>query len=242
LVLPIEATALEAAAAAAAAEAAAAAAAGGTRGCGLRAMVAVCNGFVELRATTLTFVLPVRVGLDTVVFEAAAGEAVRAGLAAVEGLRGFGLVAGGDVVPAVVHVEGSVGVSVGGGGDDAGVVVVGGVVVGSGSLTEPITVEVLDLLRLKSPEKYPALRDSISVVFPTPLWPKTFTLIFPMGVVWGISCSMYSSQQESLFSRFSKSLISPWPCDRAASSGVTPSLFLTSIRHPARHRHRTTSV
>ena len=123
LVLPIE-----------AAEAAAAAvAAGGTRGCGLRAMVAVCNGFVELRATTLTFVLPVRVGLDTVVFEAAAGEAVRAGLAGVVGLRGFGLVAGGDVVPAVVHVEGSVGVSVGGGGDDAGVVVVGGVVVGSGS-------------------------------------------------------------------------------------------------------------
>jgi len=235
LVLPIEAAALEAAAAVAAA-------AGGTRGCGLRAMVAVCNGFVELRATTLTFVLPVRVGLDTVAFEAAAGEAVRAGLAAVEGLRGFGLVAGGDVVPAVVHVEGPVGVSVGGGGDDAGVVVVGGVVVGSGSLAEPITVEVLDLLRLKSPEKYPDLRDSISVVFPTPLWPKTFTLIFPMGVVWGISCSMYSSQQESLFSRFSKSLISPWPCDRAASSGVTPSLFLTSIRHPARQRHRTTSV
>ena len=137
LVLPIEAAALEAAAAVAAAEAAAAAAAaaaaGGTRGCGLRAMVAVCNGFVELRATTLTFVLPVRVGLDTVAFEAAAGEAVRAGLAAVEGLRGFGLVAGGDVVPAVVHVEGPVGVSVGGGGDDAGVVVVGGVVVGSGS-------------------------------------------------------------------------------------------------------------
>ena len=138
LVLPIEAAALEAAATVAAAEAAAAAAAaGGTRGCGLRAMVAVCNGFVELRATTLTFVLPVRVGLDTVAFEAAAGEAVRAGLAAVEGLRGFGLVAGGDVVPAVVHVEGPVGVSVGGGGDDAGVVVVGGVVggvvVGSGS-------------------------------------------------------------------------------------------------------------
>ena len=135
LVLPIEAAALEAAAAVAAAEAAAAAAAaaGGTRGCGLRAMVAVCNGFVELRATTLTFVLPVRVGLDTVAFEAAAGEAVRAGLAAVEGLRGFGLVAGGDVVPAVVHVEGPMGVSVGGGGDDAGVVVVGGVVVGSGS-------------------------------------------------------------------------------------------------------------
>ena len=140
MVLPIEAAALEAAAAVAAAEAAAAAAAaaaGGTRGCGLRAMVAVCNGFVELRATTLTFVLPVRVGLDTVVFEAAAGEAVRAGLAAVEGLRGFGLVAGGDVVPAVVHVEGPVGVSVGGGGDDAGVVVVGGVVVGSGSGSEP---------------------------------------------------------------------------------------------------------
>ena len=138
LVLPIEAAALEAAAAVAAAEAAAAAAAaGGTRGCGLRAMVAVCNGFVELRATTLTFVLPVRVGLDTVAFEAAAGEAVRAGLAAVEGLRGFGLVAGGDVVPAVVHVEGPVGVSVGGGGDDAGVVVVGGVVVGSGSGSEP---------------------------------------------------------------------------------------------------------
>ena len=136
MVLPIEAAALEAAAAVAGAEAAAAAAAaaGGTRGCGLRAMVAVCNGFVELRATTLTFVLPVRVGLDTVAFEAAAGEAVRAGLAAVEGLRGFGLVAGGDVVPAVVHVvEGPVGVSVGGGGDDAGVVVVGGVVVGSGS-------------------------------------------------------------------------------------------------------------
>ena len=135
LVLPIEAAALEAAAAVAAAEAAAAAAAaaGGTRGCGLRAMVAVCNGFVELRATTLTFVLPVRVGLDTVAFEAATGEAVRVGLAAVEGLRGFGLVAGGDVVPAVVHVEGPVGVSVGGGGDDAGVVVVGGVVVGSGS-------------------------------------------------------------------------------------------------------------
>ena len=134
LVLPIEAAALEAAAAVAAAEAAAAAAAaGGTRGCGLRAMVAVCNGFVELRATTLTFVLPVRVGLDTVAFEAAAGEAVRAGLAAVEGLRGFGLVAGGDVVPAVVHMEGPVGVSVGGGGDDAGVVVVGGVTVGSGS-------------------------------------------------------------------------------------------------------------
>ena len=135
MVLPIEAAALEAAAAVAAAEAAAAAAAaaGGTRGCGLRAMVAVCNGFVELRATTLTFVLPVRVGLDTVAFEAAAGEAVRVGLAAVEGLRGFGLVAGGDVVPAVVHVEGPVGVSVGGGGDDAGVVVVGGVVVGSGS-------------------------------------------------------------------------------------------------------------
>lgn len=133
LVLPIEAAALEAAAAVAAAAeaaaaAAAAAAAGGTRGCGLRAMVAVCNGFVELRATTLTFVLPVRVGLDTVAFEA-----VRAGLAAVEGLRGFGLVAGGDVVPAVVHMEGPVGVSVGGGGDDAGVVVVGGVVVGSGS-------------------------------------------------------------------------------------------------------------
>ena len=139
LVLPIEATALEAAAAVAAAAeaaaaAAAAAAAGGTRGCGLRAMVAVCNGFVELRATTLTFVLPVRVGLDTVAFEAAAaGEAVRAGLAAVEGLRGFGLVAGGDVVPAVVHMEGPVGVSVGGGGDDAGVFVVGGVVLGSGS-------------------------------------------------------------------------------------------------------------
>ena len=139
MVLPIEAAAaLEAAAAVAAAAeaaaaAAAAAAAGGTRGCGLRAMVAVCNGFVELRATTLTFVLPVRVGLDTVAFEAAAGEAVRAGLAAVEGLRGFGLVAGGDVVPAVVHMEGPVGVSVGGGGDDAGVVVVGGVVVGSGS-------------------------------------------------------------------------------------------------------------
>ena len=138
MVLPIEAAAaLEAAAAVAAAAeaaaAAAAAAAGGTRGCGLRAMVAVCNGFVELRATTLTFVLPVRVGLDTVAFEAAAGEAVRTGLAAVEGLRGFGLVAGGDVVPAVVHVEGPVGVSVGGGGDDAGVVVVGGVVVGSGS-------------------------------------------------------------------------------------------------------------
>ena len=136
--MPIEAAALEAAEAAvaaaaaeAAAAAAAAAAAGGTRGCGLRAMVAVCNGFVELRATTLTFVLPVRVGLDTVAFEAAA--AVRAGLAAVEGLRGFGLVAGGDVVPAVVHMEGPVGVSVGGGGDDAGVVVVGGVVVGSGS-------------------------------------------------------------------------------------------------------------
>lgn len=135
LVLPIEAAALEAAeatVAAASAEAAAAAAvaaaAGGIRGCGLRAMVAVCNGFVELRATTLTFVLPVRVGLDTVAFEA-----VRAGLAAVEGLRGFGLVAGGDVVPAVVHMEGPVGVSVGGGGDDAGVVVVGGVVVGSGS-------------------------------------------------------------------------------------------------------------
>lgn len=167
MVLPIE-----AAAAAADVEAAAAAVAGGTRGCGLRAMVAVCNGFVELRVTTLTFVLPVRVGLDTVVFEAGAGaadEAVRTGLAAVEGLRGFGLVAGGDVVPAVVHVEGPVGVSVGGGGDDAGVVVVGGVVDGSGSLAEPITVEVLDLLRLKSPEKYPALRDSISVVFPTPL-------------------------------------------------------------------------
>ena len=131
LVLPIE-----AAAAAADVEAAAAAVAGGTRGCGLRAMVAVCNGFVELRVTTLTFVLPVRVGLDTVVFEAGAGaadEAVRTGLAAVEGLRGFGLVAGGDVVPAVVHVEGPVGVSVGGGGDDAGVVVVGGVVDGSGS-------------------------------------------------------------------------------------------------------------
>ena len=148
LVLPIEAAAaLEAAAAVAAAAeaaaaAAAAAAAGGTRGCGLRAMVAVCNGFVELRATTLTFVLPVRVGLDTVVFEAGAGaadEAVRTGLAAVEGLRGFGLVAGGDVVPAVVHVEGPVGVSVGGGGDDAGVVVVGGVVVGSGS--EPKNTE-----------------------------------------------------------------------------------------------------
>ena len=144
MVLPIEAAAaLEAAAAVAAAAeaaaAAAAAAAGGTRGCGLRAMVAVCNGFVELRATTLTFVLPVRVGLDTVAFEAAAGEAVRAGLAAVEGLRGFGLVAGGDVVPAVVHVEGPVGVSVGGGGDDAGVVVVGGVVVGSGS--EPKNTE-----------------------------------------------------------------------------------------------------
>ena len=138
LVLPIEATALEAAAAVAAAAeaaaaAAAAAAAGGTRGCGLRAMVAVCNGFVELRATTLTFVLPVRVGLDTVAFEAAAGEAVRAGLAAVEGLRGFGLGAGGDMVPAVVHMEGPVGVSVGGGGDDAGVFVVGGVVLGSGS-------------------------------------------------------------------------------------------------------------
>ena len=137
MVLPIEAAALEAAeatVAAASAEAAAAAAvaaaAGGIRGCGLRAMVAVCNGFVELRATTLTFVLPVRVGLDTVVFEAAAGEAVKAGLAAVEGLRGFGHVAGGDVVPAR---EGPVGVSVGGGGDDAGVVVVGGVVVGSGS-------------------------------------------------------------------------------------------------------------
>ena len=145
MVLPIEAAAaLEAAAAVAAAAeaaaaAAAAAAAGGTRGCGLRAMVAVCNGFVELRATTLTFVLPVRVGLDTVAFEAAAGEAVRAGLAAVEGLRGFGLVAGGDVVPAVVHMEGPVGVSVGGGGDDAGVVVVGGVVVGSGS--EPKNTE-----------------------------------------------------------------------------------------------------
>ena len=136
LVLPIEAAALEAAAAVAAAAeaaaaAAAAAAAGGTRGCGLRAMVAVCNGFVELRATTLTFVLPVRVGLDTVAFEAAA--AVRAGLAAVEGLRGFGLGAGGDMVPAVVHMEGPVGVSVGGGGDDAGVFVVGGVVLGSGS-------------------------------------------------------------------------------------------------------------
>ena len=135
LVLPIEAAALEAAEAAvaaaaaeAAAAAAAAAAAGGTRGCGLRAMVAVCNGFVELRATTLTFVLPVRVGLDTVAFEA-----VRAGLAAVEGLRGFGLGAGGDMVPAVVHMEGPVGVSVGGGGDDAGVFVVGGVVLGSGS-------------------------------------------------------------------------------------------------------------
>ena len=133
--MPIEAAALEAAEAAvaaaaaeAAAAAAAAAAAGGTRGCGLRAMVAVCNGFVELRATTLTFVLPVRVGLDTVAFEA-----VRAGLAAVEGLRGFGLGAGGDMVPAVVHMEGPVGVSVGGGGDDAGVFVVGGVVLGSGS-------------------------------------------------------------------------------------------------------------
>lgn len=204
-------------------------------GCGLRATVAVCNDFVVLRATTLAFVLPVRVGLDVV---GAAGLDVVAAAAAAfddgtEDLRG--LAVAGDVGTAAVHVEGG-GVGGGGGDDSAEAVDV------EETLVEPITVEVFDLLRLKSPEKYPARRDSINVVLPTPLWPKTFILIFPIGVVWGISCSMYSSQQESLFSRFSKSLISPWPCESAASSGVTPSLFFTSIRHPARHRQRTTSV
>ena len=46
------------------------------------------------------------------------------------------------------------------------------------------------LLRLNKPEKYPALRDSINVVLPTPLWPNTFIFIFGIGAVEGINCSM----------------------------------------------------
>ena len=61
-------------------------------------------------------------------------------------------------------------------------------------LVDDETLEELDdpdlLLRRNSPEKYPALRDSIKVVFPTPLWPNTFILIFGIGEVEGISCSM----------------------------------------------------
>ena len=79
----------------------------------VRATVAACNGFVVLRATTLAFVLPVRVGLDL--------ETTVAALllpATVEDLRG---VVAGDVVTAAVHVEGG-----GGEGDVADVVVVEG--------------------------------------------------------------------------------------------------------------------
>lgn len=46
------------------------------------------------------------------------------------------------------------------------------------------------LLLLKSPVKYPALRDSISEVLPTAEWPKTFSLILVSGSEVGISCSM----------------------------------------------------
>ena len=53
------------------------------------------------------------------------------------------------------------------------------------------------LLRLNNPEKYPALSDSIRVVFPTALCPNTFIFILGMGYVEGMSCSMYSSQQDS---------------------------------------------
>ena len=71
-------------------------------GGGVRVTVAVCNGLVVLRATTLALVLPVRVGLDLVTTVA---------VEAVEGLRDVDDV---DVVTgeAVVHVEG------GGEGDD----------------------------------------------------------------------------------------------------------------------------
>ena len=46
------------------------------------------------------------------------------------------------------------------------------------------------LLLLNRPVKYPALMDSMRLVFPLAEWPNTFTLILGMGALVGINWSM----------------------------------------------------
>ncbi len=46
------------------------------------------------------------------------------------------------------------------------------------------------MLRLKSPVKYPALRDSMRLLLPTAELPKTLSFSFEMGELEGMSWSM----------------------------------------------------
>ena len=85
------------------------------------------------------------------------------------------------------------------------------------------------LLLLKRLEKYPAWRLSIKVVFPTPEFPKNFILILLMGLVVGMSWSMYSSVPPSLCNICSRSPRSEWPWKKCCHERYSNTLFCKTL-------------